>query len=126
MSLGELQAEILGVLQKLGTASARDIINEMQPNKHLAYTTVSTVLNRLYRKGLVKRSKVVGRGGVKYVYSYATPTSKRARLVQRALGGLVNAFGPSVIPTIYDSLEQISKQELVELRAKTARRSLRK
>jgi len=126
MSLGELQAYILGILQRLGTASARDIVNEITPDRRLAYTTVSTVLNRLYRKGLVKRSKVVCRGGVKYVYSYSTPINTRARLVQRALGGLVNAFGPSVIPTIYDSLEQISKQELVDLRAKTARRSLRR
>ena len=61
MPLGELQADILGALQKLGKGSARDIMKEIRTQHHLAYTTVSTVLDRLYRKGLVKRSRVVGR-----------------------------------------------------------------
>jgi predicted transcriptional regulator len=123
MALGELQADILGALQKLGKASARDILNEIGARHHLAYTTVSTVLDRLYHKGLVKRSRVVGRGGVKYLYSYSTSSDLRANLVHKALNGLVSAFGPSVVPTIYDSLEQISKEEIADLKKKVDRTS---
>jgi predicted transcriptional regulator len=123
MALGELQADILGALQKLGKASARDIMKEIGAQHHLAYTTVSTVLDRLYRKGLVKRSRVVGRGGVKYLYSYSTSLDLRANFVQKALNSLVSAFGPSVVPTIYDSLDQISKEEVVDLKRKLARAS---
>ena len=121
MALGELQAEILGALQKLGKASARDVLNAIESDRPLAYTTVSTVLDRLHKKGLVKRARVPGRGGAKYVYSYATPSDMRTGLVQRALSSLVNAFGPSVVPTIYDSLEQISKQEVMDLKRKVAK-----
>lgn len=121
MSLGELQADILGAIQKLGKGSAREIMEEIGAQRHVAYTTVSTVLDRLYKKGLVKRSKVAGRGGAKYVYSYAAPANMRANLVQRALSQLVSAFGPSVVPTIYDSLEQISKEETMELKKKVSR-----
>jgi predicted transcriptional regulator len=121
MALGELQADILGALQKLGKASARDIMKEIGTQHHLAYTTVSTVLDRLYHKGLVKRSRVVGRGGIKYLYSYSTSLDLRANLVQKALNRLVSAFGPSVVPTIYDSLEQISKEEVTDLRKKVAK-----
>jgi predicted transcriptional regulator len=116
-----LQAEVLGVLQKLGRASARDIMNELPARKRLAYTTVSTVLDRLHKKGLAKRTRVAGRGGVKYIYSYSAPAGIRANLIQRALNSLVDAFGPSVVPAIYDSLDEISKKETTEIRKKILR-----
>lgn len=121
MTLGELQAEVLGALQKLGKASARDIMKEIESEKQLAYTTVSTVLDRLHKRGLVKRSKIAGRGGEKYVYSFAPPVEMRASLVQRTLNSLVSAFGPSVVPTIYESLEQISKEELAYMKKKVGK-----
>lgn len=121
MALGELQAEVLGALQKLGKASARDIMKEIESEKQLAYTTVSTVLDRLHKRGLVKRSKIAGRGGEKYVYSFAPPVEMRASLVQRTLNSLVSAFGPSVVPTIYESLEQISKEELAAMKRKVGK-----
>ena len=121
MALGELQAEILGALQKLGKASARDVMNEIVPRRRLAYTTVSTVLDRLHKKGLAKREKVPGRGGTKYVYSYAAPVNMRASLVQRTLSSLIDAFGPSVVPAIYDSLEEISKKETADLKRKVSK-----
>jgi predicted transcriptional regulator len=118
MSLGELQAEILGVVQRLGKASAREVMNEIEGRRHVAYTTVGTVLDRLYRKGLLRRTKIVGRGGAKYLY-YPTPSEDiQTNLVQRALNQLVSAFGPSIVPTIYDNLDRISKQEADELRKK--------
>ncbi len=119
--MGELQADVLGALQKLGKASAREIMDEIGKDRHLAYTTVSTVLDRLHQKGLVRRAKVSSRGGAKYVYSFAATSDAKASLVQKALNGLVSAFGPSVVPTIYDSLEQISKEELTDLKKKVAK-----
>jgi len=121
LALGDLQAEILGALQKLGKASARDVMKEIAPEKRLAYTTVSTVLDRLHKKGLVKRSRVPGQGGAKYIYSYAAPIEMRTNLVEKALSSLIEAFGPSVVPAIYDSLEEISKKETTDLKRKISK-----
>jgi len=121
LALGELQAEILGVLQKLGKASAREVMEETGSGKRLAYTTISTVLDRLYKKGLVRRTRVAGRGGTKYIYSYATPAGIRTNLIERTLNSLVDAFGPSVVPAIYDSLEEITKKETADLKKKVSR-----
>ncbi|HXY82091.1 MAG TPA: BlaI/MecI/CopY family transcriptional regulator [Candidatus Saccharimonadales bacterium] len=118
LALGELEAEVLGTLHKLGKASARDVMEEINKQKQLAYTTVSTVLDRLYHKHMVRRFKVVGRGGIKYLYSSAAPQDMRTSMVNRALGKLVSAFGPSIVPTIYDSLEQLSQEELSDLKGK--------
>jgi predicted transcriptional regulator len=118
MSLGDLQAEVLGVVQRRGKASARDVMDELEGKHDVAYTTVGTVLERLYRKGMLKRTKMTGRGGAKYLYSPASTGELRASLVQRALNQLVNAFGPSIVPTIYDNLDRISQEETDELKKK--------
>ena len=117
MALGELEADILGAVQKLGKASAREVMKEVSA-RHLAYTTISTVLDRLYQKGMVKRARVIGRGGTKYVYSSSSSADLRANIVNKALDRLVSAFGPSIVPTIYDSLNEISKEETADLRRK--------
>lgn len=118
MAVGELEAQVLGAVQKLGKASAREVMKEI--GGHLAYTTISTVLDRLYQKDMVKRVSVVGRGGIKYLYSSASP-NLRVSIVNRALERLVSAFGPSIVPTIYDSLEDISKEEAADLKRRIAR-----
>lgn len=103
--------ETLRVLQKLRKASARDVLMELRGKKQIAYTTVNTVLDRLYRRGLVKRTKVPSRGGKKYLYSPATSAYLRNHIVPQALNTLVSAFGPSVISAIYEGLEHISNEE---------------
>ena len=120
MALGELEAEILGAVQKLGKASAREVMKEVSA-RHLAYTTISTVLDRLYQKDMVKRTRVIGRGGTKYMYSSSSSADLRASIVNTALDRLVSAFGPSIVPTIYDSLNEISKEETADLRRKIAK-----
>lgn len=108
---GKLQVETLRVIQKLGKASARDVLIEIRGKKQVAYTTVNTVLDRLYRSGLVKRSKSPGRGGMKYIYSPATSAYLRTNIIPQALNTLVSAFGPSVVSAIYEGLEHISTEE---------------
>jgi len=120
MSLGDLQARTLGALQKLGKASVREITAEIGAERKIAYTTVSTVLDRLYRRGLVRRTKKTT-GRAKYIYSYAGLPDMRTNLVQRTLDQLVSAFGPHIVPTIYSSLEQISKEETESLKKKITR-----
>ena len=120
MAMGELEAHVLGTVQKLGKASARDVMREIG-GRQLAYTTISTVLDRLHQKGMVRRVRVIGRGGTKYLYSPTSSSDLRASIVNRALDRLVSAFGPSIVPTIYDRLEEISKEESADLRKKIAR-----
>jgi predicted transcriptional regulator len=109
---GELQTEVLRALQKLGKASAKEVLGEIGTRKAVAYTTVNTVLDRLHRSGLVNRSKAPGPGGMKYLYSPASGSNLRSNMIRESLRGLVSAFGPSVVSAIYEGLEDISKEEL--------------
>lgn len=53
LELGPLELKVLGVLWKRGRAST---VRHVQPSfPQLAYTTIMTTLDRLYRKGVLRR-----------------------------------------------------------------------
>ncbi|MFN0145627.1 MAG: BlaI/MecI/CopY family transcriptional regulator [Dehalococcoidia bacterium] len=54
-SVGELEASVLSTLWVDGELSTPDVFNRVGKPRGLAYTTILTVLQRLYRKGLVSR-----------------------------------------------------------------------
>ena len=64
--LGSLEEAAMSVLWQAGPLSVREV-NEKLSAKSLAYTTVMTTLDRLYKKGLLGRSKL----GFAYVYEPA-------------------------------------------------------
>jgi predicted transcriptional regulator len=116
MEIGELEAEVLRVLKGLGKASAGELTVEIQREREVAYTTISTTLDRLFKKGLVSREAVAGKTGPKYVYSIVNDPELEKQLVDAAVGKLVDAFGPSVAASIYERLNEISPGELQTMR----------
>src|SRR6516225_2360608 len=51
--LGPLEAQVMEVLWTAGECSVRDVIEQL--DRKLAYTTVMTTLDRLFKKGLLDR-----------------------------------------------------------------------
>ena len=51
--LGPLEQEVMDAVWKLSAANVRDVVGQME--RPLAYTTVMTTLDRLYKKGLLTR-----------------------------------------------------------------------
>jgi len=59
LSLGKLETEILQIIWRLGTTTAKAIHDVIltDPDRELAYASVMTVLGRLEKKGWLKSSK---------------------------------------------------------------------
>jgi len=59
LSLGKLEAEILQIIWRLGTTTAKAIHDVIlnDPDRELAYASVMTVLGRLEKKGWLKSYK---------------------------------------------------------------------
>ena len=53
LSLGPLEAEILNIVWQLNKATVKNVHDRIlsDPNRELAYTSVTTVLRRLTQKG---------------------------------------------------------------------------
>ncbi|MBW3665360.1 MAG: BlaI/MecI/CopY family transcriptional regulator [Actinobacteria bacterium] len=103
--LGPLEAACMRALWKQSPASVSDVLERVNA-KHdgaLAYTTVMTVLSRLYDKGYLARERR-GRG-----YDY-TPRYSEGELVDQ-LGGreverLVERYGEIALAHFVEALEQ--------------------
>jgi predicted transcriptional regulator len=55
VTLGNLEWELMQILWSRPESSVRDVVDRLQ--RPLAYTTVMTTLDRLYKKGLLERRK---------------------------------------------------------------------
>lgn len=83
--LFELEATIMDVVWRRFPASARDVCDSLKGAQARAYTTINTTIDRLYRKGLLRREKE----GLAWVYS---PTMSE------------NEFKKSLADTLADKL----------------------
>jgi predicted transcriptional regulator len=55
---GDLEASVMDVLWDAGRPLlVRDVVNRLRPHRPLAYTTVMTVLDNLYRKDWLDRAR---------------------------------------------------------------------
>ncbi len=107
----ELERAILDVLWSAGDAlSAEEVRARLAPERTLAYTTVTTVLGRLHRKGELEREKV-GRA-----YRYR-PRRDRAEAEAAELVGLLEAAGgrSSVLLRFVDGLDAGDRETLRRL-----------
>lgn len=80
---GELEAEVLAVLQSAGSALTPAQVRERLGDP-LAYTTVVTILSRLHAKGVLVRNRA-GRA-----FSYA-PVADEPGLAARRMRGVLEA-----------------------------------
>jgi predicted transcriptional regulator len=77
--LGPLEIKILSVLSELKEATVKQVYNSLQKDyRNIAITTVATVLDRLFKKGLVERTLVYD-GKPSYVYRVSSSISKNEK-----------------------------------------------
>ncbi len=83
LALGNLEFELMEILWSNGENSVREVVPKLR--RPLAYTTVMTTLDRLFKKGLLDRHK----SHRAFVYS---PSFSRQQWERRRAGNLVAGF----------------------------------
>ena len=103
--LGPLEQQLLESLWRRGSATVREVIED--GDLKLAYTTVMTTLDRLYKKNLLDRVPE----GRAFRYS---PRHTPEELQRAAAGDLIRQFlgsGPSSLPLSY-LVEAVSQHDV--------------
>jgi len=54
---GDLQAEIMAIVWRLGEARVDDVRDQQPGRQRSAYNTIQTVMNRLVERGLLERER---------------------------------------------------------------------
>ena len=111
LSLGPLESEILEIVWYLKTATVKNVhdIILQDPNRELAYTSVTTVLQRLTQKGWLKCSKK-GRA-----FSWQALVSREQAQAIRSyekLNGFLAVSNPDVVASFADSLDAASFKQI--------------
>ena len=83
LMLGPLEIQVMEVVWNCGESSVRDVVEKL--DTRLAYTTVMTTLDRLFKKGLLDRHKAERA----FVY---TPRLSSQEWERRRAGDLVAGF----------------------------------
>jgi predicted transcriptional regulator len=105
-NLGHLELTVMEILWTHGESHVRDVIPKL--SRPLAYTTVMTTLDRLYKKGLLDRSK----SDRAFLYS---PRLSRQEWERKRAGDLVADFlaGPQTSSELLISclVEAVGRQD---------------
>ncbi len=111
--LTESELELMRILWDLGEGSVRDVMASLPAERELAYTTVSTFVRILEKKGFVTSRKE----GRTHVYRPVVERPRyEARTLRHVLGSLFDG-SPAALVRRLVSDKSISDQELAELRA---------
>ncbi|MCI4317663.1 MAG: BlaI/MecI/CopY family transcriptional regulator [Thermoplasmata archaeon] len=112
--IGSLEADVISALRKLGEGPARDVRAELETRGvKVAYTTVGTILGRLWTKGLVRRRRETCRGGERFVYR---PVDFERKYLRNVLQGVVSLFGPAGVVHLNEELSKLNPAEERDLR----------
>ena len=106
--LGELEQQIMDIVWECKNCSARDVLTMLERDKKLAYTTVATILQRLYDKGLLTRKE----NSIGYIYSPKVSKEKYTKNVaQSFLKNFINSFGDTAIASFADSIDKLPEKK---------------
>lgn len=103
-TLSNLEQEVMDIVWKYKQRSAREVLMEIEKDKKLAYTTVATILQRLYKKGFVKRTE----DKIGYLYSPRLTKELYGRNVARSfLKRFIDYFGDGAIASFAQSIDKL-------------------
>lgn len=110
--LGDLEKSVMDVLWERGEVTGREVFEDVGRERPLAFTTVLTVMDRLLKKGLIKRTK---REGV-FVYTASMSKDDFVRQVsQEVLQGILDISASSAAASFVDILYKTSPEEIERL-----------
>lgn len=115
---GELETAIMDVVWSTNPISVRDVLEQL--DRGCAYTTVMTVMQRLFEKGMLKRKLVDN------AYQYEPAMLKQQfveQTVRKTVDQLCNGFGDVALAHFVDALDDVDVKRLEKLRRKLSPRS---
>lgn len=110
--LGDIERLVMDILWSRAEVTGREVLEEIQKERPLAFTTILTVMDRLLKKGLIKRKKM---GGV-FVYAPSISRDEFVKQVsEEVLQGILDISASSAASSFVDILYKTSPDEMDRL-----------
>ena len=120
MSLGTLEREILEIIWQLGKVTVKDVHDRIlaDPNRELAYTSVTTVLRRLTSKGWLSCQKQQEKGRAFLWEAKISRQQAQALQAYEHLHEFLAIGNVDVVASFADSLDTASVEQIEQIAAK--------
>lgn len=110
IKLSPLEQEAMIIVWDLKSCHVREVMNKFK--KPLAYTTVATLLQRLFKKGMVSRKSE----GSAFLYSPKSTSGDYCKKIAKSfLHNFIDSFGESAVVSFAESVESLPKKKREEL-----------
>lgn len=107
---GKLETEVMKILWEKKNCSPKEVLLVL--DSQLALTTVSTILERLYIKGLLKKDKIKGR--VRYSSKVSQEVYSQ-KLVKQFMSKMIGSFGDLAITYFAKGVDHLPKEKKEEI-----------
>ncbi len=105
-SLGTLERDVMTVAWTRGEVSVRDVCAQLDSS--VAYTTVMTTMDRLFKKGLLGRRKV----GRAFVYhAVATLAELQGAVASELMQSLLEGHNGAPLPLLSSLVDAVSERD---------------
>ena len=114
LSVGPLEAEILQIIWELGSATVKDVHDRIlsDPNRELAYTSVTTVLRRLTDKGWLACDK---KGKAFFWRPLLSKQQAEVIKAHEQLQRFLAVGNPDVVAAFADSLDETASEQIAAI-----------
>jgi len=103
-ALGNLEREVMEVVWRMDETTVKQV--QLALDRDVAYTTVMTTLDRLFKKGFVART----RAGRAYVYRSILTRTQTEAAVARGMMARIFA-GPSAMPILSNLVDAVGSED---------------
>ncbi len=111
---GELEEKVMDILWTKGNATVKEINEELsKKGEKYAYTTIMTILDRLYKKGVLDRKKE-GKG-----YRYVPKLSKEQfeeMVTEKVISEIVKANPSTAVAAFGGIIDELNEEEIKKLK----------
>lgn len=113
--LGALEREVMELIWSQKGTTVREIWQAIKKRRTIAYTTVMTIMDRLFEKKILKRKKQ----GKTYLYlANSSKTDFLRKTSQKIIADLINDYGEVAIAQFANAIDQVDPKKLKLLKEK--------
>ena len=110
-ALSPLENDIVTIMQAQKQYGAAEMYTLISKKKKVAPSSVSVILDRLYKKGLVSRETETARGGIRFRYRLEANKERYERtMVENTVNLFVKKFGAKALAYFNESFDQFQKK----------------
>lgn len=106
-TLSPLESDIVKTIRLNRNYTTRDVYSLIRKKKKVAESSVPVLLDRLFKKGLLKRKTESAKGGVRFIYSLGGSKEEFERsVVENVVNKMVERFGSKAIAYFNESFSK--------------------